>query len=263
MQQNPTTWDAVAPTYAEDAAQWHAYAKEALRLVPVGPLDRVLDVATGPGTLALLAAPDASHVHAVDFSPGMIAELQASTARAGLSNLEARVMDAQNLEFPDASFDAAYCLFGFFFFPDRARAFQELLRVLKPNGRLLIATWTPIERRPFMKLGFDAVAEAMPHLPRPGKGDLQDPAECVREMTDAGFRDVETSLFDYAVTLESPERYLEVLTRSAAPFAVMKKSLDAASWEAAMARVLEVLKQKFPPGGTALSAEAIFTRGVR
>src|SRR4051794_34919559 len=101
MQQLPTTWDAVAPTYAEDVAQWAQYAEEALRLVPVAATHRVLDVACGPGTLALLAAPRAARVDAVDFSPGMIEQVRRRASQQGAKNVEAAVMDAQALAFPD------------------------------------------------------------------------------------------------------------------------------------------------------------------
>lgn len=70
----------MAPTYAADVGQWRDYAEEALRLVDLDPSHRVLDVACGPGTLALLAAKRAAKVDAVDFSPGMIAELEQRAA---------------------------------------------------------------------------------------------------------------------------------------------------------------------------------------
>src|SRR5262245_17667197 len=176
-QSAPTAWDAVAPTYAEDAWQWGDYVAEALRRVEVAPGARVLDVATGPGTLARTAAASGANVDAVDFSPGMIAELRTRAERDGLDQIRAAVMDAHQLDFPDGSFDAVFCLFAFFFFGDRARVFREFHRVLESGGRALLATWSPIERRPLMKVGFDAVAEALPQFPRPTKGDLQDPDE--------------------------------------------------------------------------------------
>lgn len=262
-QQRPETWDAVAPTYAEDVWQWSYFVDEALRALPVGPSDRVLDVATGPGTLAFGAAARAARVDAVDFSPGMIEELTRRAVAQGVSNLEGAVMDAQALSFPDASFDVAFCMFAYFFFPDRAKAFREMHRVLRPGGRALVATWSPIERRPLMKTAFDAVAEALPQLPRPAKGDLQDPAECIREMTDGGFRDVDARSVAFSVRIESPQHYLDLVTRSGAPFAVMKKKVDAATWAATMERILDALRARIPETGTELGAEAIFTTGTR
>lgn len=259
----PETWDTVAPTYAQDAPQWSSYAEEALRLVAPRPEDRLLEIAAGPGTLAFAAASRAAHVDAVDFSPGMIAEIEARAARDGVKNVTAAVMDAQSLSFSDATFDAAFCLFGFFFFPDRARAFREMHRVLRPGGRALIATWSPIERRPFMKVAFEAFAEALPQLPRPSKGELQDPADCVREMREAGFRDVAFRTFSSSVRIESPEHYLELMAKSAAPIAVMKKKQGEEAWNAMKRPILAALEKRLPTGRTDLSAEAILTYGSR
>ncbi len=262
-QQLPSTWDTVAPTYAESVAQWGAYAEEALRLVSLGPKDRVLDIATGPGTLAVRASARAAHVTASDFSPGMIEELKREVAKQRLANVEALVADAQALPVPDASFDAAFCMFGFFFFPDRARAFAEMHRALRPGGRALIATWAPIAQRPLMQIGFEAMAEALPQVPLPAKGDLQSEEDCVREMSAAGFRDVATSLFTQSVRIDSAAHYLELVVKATAPCALMRKKLGEEAFEATMQRVLPHLEKRIPPGGRTLTAQAIFTTAVR
>ncbi len=263
LQQKPTTWDVVAPTYAEDVWQWKTYHEEALREVTLRPDHRVLDVATGPGTLALLAAPVVARVDAVDFSPGMVEQVGIYAARAGISNVTPQVMDASALAFPDATFDAAFCMFGFFFFPDRAKAFREIHRVLRPGGQIVIATWSPIERRPLMRIAFEAFAEALPQVPRPGKGELQEPAECFREMTEAGFTEVSTRLVTSSMRAESAEDYLTTIERSAAPIAVMRKMVGEDAWAGMRPTVLAALRARLPEGSADLSAEAILTRGRR
>jgi SAM-dependent methyltransferase len=260
--QQVATWDLVAPGYAERAAYFAPYMEEALRIAAPSSSAYILDVATGPGTLAFLGAARAAHVTAVDFSPGMIAELRARAAREAVVNIEAHVMDAQALALPDASFDAAFCLFGFMFFPDRDRAFREILRVLRPGGCAVVATWAPIDRRPFMKIGFEALVEALPEAPAPLKGDLQDPDECVREMSAAGFRDVLARSFTAAIRVESAEQYLTMLERTAAPFAMLKRKLGDQAWAAVAEKVLGIVHTRLP-GPTDLSAEAIFTKGTR
>lgn len=127
----------------------------------------------------------------------------------------------------------------------------------------MVATWTTIERRPLMQIGFDAVAEVFPDLPRPGKGDLQRPEECVAEMTEAGFREVSARIFTASVRVESAEQYLEETERSGLPLAVLRKKLSPAAWADAYARLLEVFRRRVPAGGADLTAEAILTRGRR
>src|SRR6185436_97191 len=170
-------------------------------------------------------------------------------ARAGVTNVTAAVMDAANLSFPDATFEAAFCMFGFFFFPDRAKAFREMHRVVKPGGHLLIGTWSPIEKRPLMKVAFEAFAEALPNMPRPGKGDLQDPEECVREMTEGGFKDVTARLFTSSMKVESAEQYLGVIERSTAPIAAMRTMIGEDAWAAMRTPLLEALRKRLPDGG--------------
>ena len=78
------TWDAVAPDYTADLVPlFELYARDALALADLPDRARVLDVAAGPGTLALLAAPDADHVDAVDFSPAMVETLRQRAPAAG------------------------------------------------------------------------------------------------------------------------------------------------------------------------------------
>jgi ubiquinone/menaquinone biosynthesis C-methylase UbiE len=261
--QTPGTWDSVAEGYAERMPYFRAWAEESLRSMDLQAGDRVLDVGAGPGTLALLVAKQVRHVTAVDFAPGMIAQLRALAARDGLANLDAQVMDAQALALPDASFDKAFCLFAFMFFPDRAKAFAELHRVLRPGRRVLVATWAPIERRPLMKVGFDALAEAMPEVPRPLKGDLQSTAECVAEMSAAGFGDVVSRPFTSHVRAESAEQYLDFMVRTGAPFAAMRGRLGEAGWASLMERMLTLLRRSIPDGGADLGAEGLLTTGTR
>jgi ubiquinone/menaquinone biosynthesis C-methylase UbiE len=261
--QVPATWDAVAEGYAQEAAHFEHFADQALRTLSIGKDARVLDVGTGPGTLALLAAQRGARVSAVDFSPAMIEQLRARAAHEAQRSIETAVMDAQSLDLPDGSFDAAFSLFAFMFIPDRARAFRELLRVLRPGGRALVATWGPIERRPLMKFGFDALAEVMPELPRMQKGDLQQPEECIAEMSAAGFRDVECRAFTALLRVESPDHYLQVLVRTGAPFPPLRKRLGEEAWRELMVKLRTAIAQRIPEHGMELAAESMLTTGTR
>lgn len=123
-----------------DRAWRREAAREALTLNP----RRILDVATGTGDFALelkARAPQAEVVGS-DFVPQML-EIAREKARGRHLEVRLEEGDALNLPYPDASFDAVTCAFGFRNFADYARGLSELWRVLAPGGRLVILEFPP------------------------------------------------------------------------------------------------------------------------
>lgn len=103
---------------------------------------RVLDVATGSGNAAIAAARLGCEVVGVDYVPEL---LDVGRRRAEAEGLEVAFLegDAENLPFPDASFDAVTSVYGVMFAPDQAKTAAELLRVCRPGGTIALASWTP------------------------------------------------------------------------------------------------------------------------
>jgi len=103
--------------------------------------ERVIDIAAGNGNATLAAARRHASVTAIDYVPALL-EKAASRARAEGFEVEFEAADAEYLPFEDAQFDAALSTFGIMFAPDHARAAKEALRVVRPGGRIALASWT-------------------------------------------------------------------------------------------------------------------------
>lgn len=130
-------WDDVVNNYVASAEPFTAqFCEDAAVLANISEGMRLLDVATGPGALALAATRAGATVTATDFSQGMIDRL---SARIGDLPITAACMDGQALDLPDAGFDRACCVFGIPLFPDWRAGLRELARVLRPGGRVVVA----------------------------------------------------------------------------------------------------------------------------
>lgn len=135
--QTAAFWDQSADGYIASAEPFTAqFCADAVELAAIEPGMTLLDVATGPGALALAAARVGAAVTAIDFSQTMIDRLR---RRVGDLSIAAHCMDGQALDLPDASFDRACSVFGVPLFPDWRAGLREMARVLKPGGRAVVA----------------------------------------------------------------------------------------------------------------------------
>jgi ubiquinone/menaquinone biosynthesis C-methylase UbiE len=187
-------WNLVADGYAETTMLvFEQFADEAIAASKLKPNSTVLDVACGPGTLALRLAQLAAQVHGIDFSEAMLAVFRNKIEQAGHRNIKLHCGDAQTLPYADATFDAAFSLFGLMFFPDRQQGFAEIYRTLKPGGSVAITSWAPVDQSPAMMTMFGALRAIKPDLPQPQRSvtTLENPERFKQEMEEAGFRNVE------------------------------------------------------------------------
>ena len=103
---------------------------------------RVLDVAAGAGNTALAAARRFAEVTATDYVPDLLERAEHRAEAEGLT-LVTEVADAQDLPFEPGSFDVVTSTFGAMFAPDQEKTASELLRVVRPGGKVGMANWTP------------------------------------------------------------------------------------------------------------------------
>lgn len=134
--QTDAYWDEAADGYVATAEPFTGlFCRDAVDLAGIEPGMSLLDVATGPGALALAAEDAGAKVTAIDFSTGMIERLK---ARAADRNIEALRMDGQALDLPDRSFDRVCSVFGIPLFSDWRAGLAEMARVVKPDGLVVM-----------------------------------------------------------------------------------------------------------------------------
>jgi demethylmenaquinone methyltransferase/2-methoxy-6-polyprenyl-1,4-benzoquinol methylase len=183
----------------------HRWRKRAAELAGIGAGDTVLDVATGTGDLALALAArvgPTGQVIGTDFSERMLELARAKAAAAGTGQARFEFANALALPYEDAGFDAATVGFGARNFSDLERGLREMVRVVRPGGRVVVLEITTPTRPPlshFFELWFDRLvpalgrlagdADAYSYLPSsvrrfPGPGEL------AALMWDCGLREV-------------------------------------------------------------------------
>ena len=134
------TWE--SGDYGVFARYLESGAQEFLRRLDLKPGERLLDVACGAGQLVIPASRAGTDATGVDIAANLIEQAR---QRAGAEGLSAHFDegDAEDLPYPDASFDVISSLVGIMFAPRPERVVAEALRVCRPGGRLIIGSWTP------------------------------------------------------------------------------------------------------------------------
>jgi len=192
------------------SALFNEWAPRVAELAGVGPGMRVLDVACGTGVLSLVAAdlvkPGGSVV-GLDLNSGML-----DVARRKAPHIDWHEAPAEAIPFEDGTFDAVVSQFGLMFFQDKALGIREMLRVLRPAGKLAVAVWDSLENvagyaaasELLGRLFGDSAAESLraPH----SLGDVQNLSSL---FSDAGAPDIKITTLDGKARYPSMRYWME------------------------------------------------------
>jgi len=156
----------------------------------ITPNQKVLDIATGTGVVAIAAAQrlkNSERVQAIDLSKNMIHQAQENLKHASLDNVDFHIMDAENLEFESNYFDVITCSYGLFFMPDMSAALQSWLRVLKPGGKIIFSSFAPSAFQPLSDIFINNLTEYDVTAPTPRWLQLAEEDLCKNILTNNGF----------------------------------------------------------------------------
>ncbi|NKQ35804.1 MAG: methyltransferase domain-containing protein [Chloroflexi bacterium] len=244
-------------------ALFRQWAAPVLDAAQIGPGCRVLDVACGTGVLAREAAlrlDDDGFVAGLDVNPGMLAVAQQIAPQVAW-----RQGAAELLPYGDDSFDVVVSQFGLMFFQDKVGALREMMRVLAPDGRIVIAVWDslanseayPIEVALLQRLAGQQAADA-PRAPFV----LGDRAALAKLFRDAGMESVEITTHSGTAQFPSIRVMVEADLRGWLP--IMGVFLTEAQIEHILQEAEQALSQYLTPEGTvAFAAPAHIVTGTK
>jgi SAM-dependent methyltransferase len=197
-------WDDMADVYVREIDQrFGPIIDRLLTRAELQPGQRILDLGTGTGSVALASAPRVApdgHVIGVDISPEMLALARARASRAALTNLSFAVGRAEAIPAERSSKDTVLASLSLMYVIDRAAAAREIARVLKPGGRLVAAVWAGPERADIVRLQQIAGSFApKPPVDGVGPGAMADPSPFLAQLAALGVdARVESEITEFA-----------------------------------------------------------------
>jgi ubiquinone/menaquinone biosynthesis C-methylase UbiE len=243
--------------------------KEIIAAIKPSGNDMILDVAAGTGEpgLTIAAMLKGGKVTITDLAEDMLEVATENAVIRGITNIETKQCDVCELPFPDNSFDAISCRFGFMFFPDMQLAAKEMIRVLKPGGRIATSVWNIPEKNFWVTATMGTITKMM-ELPAPPSG-APGMFRCCKPglMKDifqqAGFINITEKEVPTKMNSGTIDRYWGMMTEVGAPIVAALSKADDAIRQRIKEQVFEIVSQKYPGENAALDASAIVISGEK
>lgn len=271
--QQRQTWDKFSSGWKkwdELVLRWLApVGQELIRSAELRETSNVLDVAAGTGEPGLTAAGRVPKgmVTVTDLSDRMLEVAAENAARRGIKNFQTRQCDAGALPFPDNSFDAVLCRFGFMFFPDVDVSVKEFVRVAKPGARVCTAVWDVSDKNPWATTIIGTISKyvEMP-VPPPGSPGLfrcAAPGYMETAFRKGGLTDITVTTVAGEITFKTPEEYWRFMTEIAAPVVAGLAKADEPTRKKIEATVLDLARKTSPDGKPRLPWSASVVSGSK
>jgi len=243
--------------------------KEIIAAIKPSGNDMILDVAAGTGEPGLTIATmlKGGKVIITDLAEDMLEVATENAATRGIINIETKQCDVCELPFADNSFDATSCRFGFMFFPDMQLAAKEMIRVLKPGGRIATSVWNIPEKNFWVTATMGTITKMM-ELPAPPSGApgmfrCCKPGLMKEIFQQAGFKNITEKEVPTKMNSGTIDRYWGMMTEVGAPIVAALSKADDAMRQRIKEQVFEIVSQKYPGENVALDASAIVISGEK
>ena len=256
------------------SAGWKKWDKVTMNfMLPVGEAiisalrpsgnDVVLDIAAGTGEPGLTIASmlDGGKVVITDLAEDMLTIAKENATLRNIKNVDIISCDVCELPFADDSFDAISCRFGFMFFPDMQLAADEMIRVLKPGGKLSAAVWDGPEKNSWVTAIMGVINKNM-QLPAPipgapGMFRCSQPAVMKNIFGKAGFENVTEEPVIGKLEVGTAEGYWSMMTEVAAPIVAALGKADEAMQQRIKEEVYQIIHDNYAEGSVAIKAGSI------
>lgn len=231
---------------------------------------RVLDVAAGAGEQTLAAArrvgPE-GYVLATDIAPNILAYAEQVAREAGLTNVETRVLDGEDLALPEGAYDAVISRVGLIYFPDQHHALTGMRRVLRAGGRIGAIVYSTPDRNQFFSTPVAIIrrrAQLPPPQPgQPGPFSLGSPGVIEAALERAGFRDLQVQTVPAPLRMPTAADCLRFERESFGALHQMLSGVSEAEREAAWQEIEGELRRFEGPNGFEGPCELIVAAGTK
>lgn len=271
--QQRATWNKFSPSWKKwddlNMDLLKPMGDEIIRSINPKGAEVVLDIAAGTGEPGLTIATmlTGGKVVITDLSEDMLEIARENAMKRDIKNIETRVCDVCALPFADNTFDAISCRLGFMFFPDMLLAAKEMVRVLKPGGKIATSVWNVLEKNFWITAILETISRHM-DLPAPLPG-APGMFRCAKEglisdlFLQAGLKNIKQKEITAKMHFKTADIYWDMMTEVITLVVLALNNAEDDIKENIRKEVYHLLDQKYPDGNILMDSSALLIEGVK
>jgi ubiquinone/menaquinone biosynthesis C-methylase UbiE len=271
--QQRATWNKFSPSWKKwddlNMDLLKPMGDEIIRSINPKGAEVVLDIAAGTGEPGLTIATmlKGGKVVITDLSEAMLEIARENALKRDIKNIETRVCDVCALPFADNTFDAISCRLGFMFFPDMLLAAKEMVRVLKPGGKIATSVWNVLENNFWITAILETISRHI-DLPAPLPG-APGMFRCAKEglisdlFLQAGLKNIKQKEITAKMHFKTADIYWDMMTEVITLVVLALNNAEDDIKENIRKEVYHLLDQKYPDGNILMDSSALLIDGVK